>query len=87
MDGIDIDLVEWCGLAPLTDDQWDRVWGNASPITILENCIYAEWETTAEFDEMPGFSDRYFKITVDNSEDLDTLKQEVREQVEKLLAE
>ena len=79
MDGLyDIDLVEWCGLPPLTDEQHDKVWDEISDIQIIKNCLNAYVEEI-EGPDIPLRSDTYVNVTVLNEKEHEKLKEEVRE--------
>ena len=78
MDGLDIDLVEWCGLPPLTDKEYDKVWNEISDIQIIKNCFYADVEEI-EGPDIPRMSDTYVYVTVFTDKEHDKLKEEVRE--------
>ena len=77
-DGEITDLVEGCGLQPLNDQEYDRLWGETSDNHIIENCVYAYVEVTGEIDEIPGQSDEFFDVT---TFDVEKLKQEVQESI------
>ena len=81
-DGPFADLVQWCGLPELTDNEHDKLWGATSDISIIQNCAYADWEDTGEDDTKPMQSDSYFNITTTN---IEKLKEEVRQQIQDLL--
>lgn len=82
MDGIDGNLVTWCGLPPLTDEQWDKVWGQTSEYSILSECSNAFIETTPDYDEVPGYTDEFYDVITN---DVDGLKREVRQIIQRLL--
>lgn len=44
IDGLDFDLVEWCGLPPLTDEEYDKVWNSMTDIGIIKDCFNADVE-------------------------------------------
>lgn len=78
MDGLDIDLVKWCGLPPLTDEEHDKVWGETSDIQIIQNCINADVEER-EGPDIPLMSDTFVKVTVFSEDEYKNLKEEIRE--------
>ena len=77
-DGEIADLISWCGLDPLSDEQWDRLWNETSDNMLIENCAYAYIALTHEIDETPGQSDQFFEVTTTN---LERLREEVKEEV------
>ena len=78
MDGIDIDLLEWAGI-DCTEDESEELWSEYSPIGLLRECAnaYIEYSDDDEFDERPGYSDRYFNVEVIG--DPNNLKKEIKE--------
>ena len=62
VDRADVDLVSWCGLPDLTDQQHDALWGELNPQCLLELCDHAEILITGDSDELPGYSDEYYKV-------------------------
>jgi len=83
MDGLNIDLVGWCGLPPLTDEEHDKVWGETNDIEIIRNCLNAEIEET-EGPDVPLMTDTFVYVRVDSEESHKRLKKEVRESLEEL---
>ena len=77
-DGEMADLVKWCGLPSLNDEQHDRLWGGTTDNRIIEDCAYADIEVTGEIDEIPGQSDEFFDV---KTNDVEKLKHEVRETI------
>ena len=82
IDGPYIDVLHWANLH-LDDTQHDKVFGSTNIEDIIELCSSAELEVTDVFEGgMPGFSDTFYRVT---SEDSETFKSELREEIEKLL--
>lgn len=77
-DGEIADLISWCGLNPLSDEQWDRLWNDTSDNLLIENCAFADITLTHEIDEIPGQSDQFFEVTTNN---LERLRGEVKEKI------
>ena len=75
MDGVDVDLVSWCDLDELTDEQYDKLWGEINETDLLELCASAEILFDGEIDETPGYSDSYYRVETDNQ---DKLKAELK---------
>ena len=69
MDGLDIDLIDWCGLNQLTDDQIDRLWSETSGLNLLLDCdvVIAE---VSEGEELVNYTDVYYRFYVENEADL-----------------
>ena len=82
MDGVDINILTWCGLPNLTDEQQDKLWNSITELDLFECCSSCEVIQTGEFDEMPGQSDVFFKIV---SSDISKCKSELRCEVERLI--
>ena len=78
MNGIDIDLLEWAGI-DCTEDERDELWSEYSEIGLLNECssAYLDYNDDDDFDELPGYSDRYFNVEVIG--DPNNLKKEIRE--------
>jgi hypothetical protein len=81
MDGLDIDLVEWCGLPPLTDEEHVKVWDLTNDIEIIRNCLNADIEEI-EGPDVPLMTDTFVYVRVLNKKGHEALKDEVRECLE-----
>ena len=75
MNGLNVDLVTWCGMDPLSDKQHDLLWGTINEQDLLEECDAAEICFTEETDDQPGYSDAYYEV---HCEDEMALKDQVR---------
>lgn len=78
MNGLDdIDLVEFAGLSPLTDLEHDKLYGEATAVSILEDCWWAdfEWQDEDDIEDIPLYTDRYFTVY---TTDIEKLKEELR---------
>ena len=84
MDGVDVDLVQWCGLPPLSDEQNDRLWGEINEQDLIELCASAEILPTGEIDEVAGQSDEYYQVEVEN---VGRFKQELRNAITDIIDE
>ena len=84
MDGLDIDLIDYCGLPELSDTEHDKLWGKTNPLDLLESCQWAffDWQDEDEIENVPLYTDRYFTVTTTDEE---KLKQELRETIRKEL--
>ena len=80
IDGLDIDLVEWCGLPPLTDEEHDKVWNATTEMEIIQNCAYADVEEI-EGPDKPLMSDTFVYVSVLSKKNNEQLKVEVRERL------
>ena len=78
MNGIDIDLLEWAGI-DCTEDERDELWSEYTEIGLLNECssAYLDYNDGDDFNELPGYSDRYFNVEVIG--DPNNLKKEIRE--------
>lgn len=78
MNGIDIDLLEWAEIE-CSEDEREEFGYEYSELGVLENCSNAwiEYGDEDDFDELPGYSDRYF--TVEAIGNPENLKKEIRE--------
>jgi hypothetical protein len=74
-DGVDVDLVEWCGLPKLSDEQHDRLWGATNETDLIELCDSAFIQITGEFDGGPGQSDDLYQV---ETQEVDKFKEELR---------
>lgn len=82
MDGVNINVLTWCGLSDLSDEQQDKIWDTITELELFECCSSCEVIQTGEIDEMPGQSDEFFKIV---SSDILKCKSEVRSEVEQII--
>ena len=82
MDGVNINVLTWCGLSDLSDEQQDKIWDTITELELFECCSSCEVIQTGEIDEMPGQSDEFFKIV---SFDILKCKSEVRSEVEQII--
>jgi hypothetical protein len=80
MDGVDINILTWCGLSELSNIQEERLWEEIGEIELFENCHSCEVIETSEIDEMPGQSDVFIKVV---TTDVDTCKNEMRSAIMK----
>lgn len=82
MDGIDIDVFDYCGLSTLTDEQQDRVWQETNVLDLFWDCcsaqVYEQGED--EIEQIPLYTDREFTVSTDNEE---SLKAELKAAIEK----
>ena len=86
MNGLNINLAEWCGLDELTDEEHDKIWNATNDIEIITNCLNADVEET-EGPDVPLMSDTYIYVRVPNKKAHEALKDEVRECLEELLGD
>lgn len=77
MDGLDINLIDWCDLNQLTGDQIDRLWSETSELNLLLDCdvVIAE---VSEGDELVNYTDVYYRFYVENEADLLKAKEQLR---------
>jgi hypothetical protein len=83
MDGLNIDLVEWCDLPPLTDEEHDKVWGVTNDIEIIKNCLYADVEEI-QGPDIPLATDTFVYVRVDSEESHKRVKEDAKETIEDL---
>jgi len=81
MNGLNEDLISWCGLASLTDEEHDSLWGEINEHDLIEQCSAAEI-CFFDDDEEPGYSDDYYEV---HCEDEQQLKAELKELITSLL--
>ena len=74
--GTEVDLVSWCGLPPLSDEQHDALWGSLSEQDLLELCASAELCFFGE-----DTDDSFYQVDTDDPE---ALKAELRSLILKL---
>ncbi len=82
MDGVHINVLTWCGLSDLSDEQQDKLWNTVNELHLFECCSSCEVIQTGEIDEMPGQSDAFFKIV---SSYILKCKSEVRSEIDQIL--
>lgn len=82
MDGVNINVLTWCDLSDLSDQQQDKIWDTITELNLFECCSSCEVIQTGEIDEMPGQSDEFFKIV---SSDILKCKREVRSEIEQII--
>lgn len=82
MDGVNINVLTWCGLSDLSDEQQDKLWNSITELNLFECCSSCEVIQTGEIDEMPGQSDEFFKIV---SSDISKCKSEVRSEIKQII--
>ena len=82
MDGVHINVLTWCGLPHLSDEQHDILGNAMTELDLFECCSSCEVIQTGEIDEIPGQSDAYFKIV---SSDISKCKGEVRSEIERII--
>ena len=81
MDGLDEDLVEWCGLPPLSDEEYERVWIDADPLFSMLTC-FANVEIKKKYGpEIVRHSDIFYKFIVSSEKELLALKEEIKEEI------
>ena len=81
MDGLDVDLVEWCGLEPIPIDKHDDVWSDVDPLNLMLTCIANVSIESKEGPEIPLYSDVFYEFIVYNKEEEKALIEEVREEI------
>lgn len=83
VDGVDVDLVKWAGVI-LTDDEYDRLWGDINEVDLIERCESVIIELDQEVDDaMPGMSGSNFSVY---ATDEASMKEELWEQIRRILA-
>lgn len=72
MDGIDIDVFDYCGLSTLTDEQQDRVWQETNVLDLFCDCCSAQVDEQGEdeIEQIPLYTDREFTVSTDSEESL-----------------
>ena len=72
MDGLDVDLVEWCGLEPIPIDKHDDVWSDVDPLNLMLTCIANVSIESKEGPEIPLYSDVFYKFISNISKKIET---------------
>lgn len=78
MDGVNIDVLRWCGLETLTYEEQDNLWEKTTEVGLFENCSSCDVEETLGTEEMPGQSDIFVKVVTSN---LSQCKLEIRRKI------
>ncbi|MCA8976287.1 MAG: hypothetical protein KDC98_16330 [Planctomycetes bacterium] len=68
MDGPSVDLLEVAGL-PYSDELSDAVWANHNWQSLLDECRGVLCEEVGEQDDIPGMSDAFYSVGIDDSHD------------------
>ena len=78
MDGVNIDVLRWCGLETLTYHEPDNLWEKTTEIRSFDNCLACDVEETLGIEEMPGQSDIFVKVVSSN---VSECKMEIRRKI------
>ena len=82
MDGIDIDVFDYCGLSELTDEEQDRVWEETNALDLFWGCCSAQVDEQDEdeIEQVTNYTDREYIVSTNNEE---SLKAELKAAIEK----
>ncbi|MDB9870036.1 hypothetical protein OAD33_03085 [Alphaproteobacteria bacterium] len=88
MDGLDINLIEWCGLGHLSEEDVEKIYNNTNDIDLIHRCSEADIEEERGPDIVRE-TDIYIKVFLHNGtdEELEALKAEVKEEFLEILNE
>ena len=84
MDGLDIDLIAWCVLDPLTDKQHDALWGTTTDINLIFDCEYVKCEAT-EGEEICRYTDAYYRFYVTSGSDVPKAQAQLKRMILKII--
>ena len=76
IDGLSIDIIDYCEIGGLTGEQLDMLWFKYTDISPIKSCDDCFMVKTGEFDEVPGQSTEFFSIMTDDEKQL---KAQIRE--------
>ena len=76
IDGLSIDIIDYCEIGDLTDEQLEMLWLKYTDISLINSCDDCFMVKTGEFDEVPGQSTEFFLIMTDDERQL---KAQIRE--------
>ena len=85
MDGLELDLVGWCGLDPLTDEQSDALWGTTTAVNLMLECDYVVCEET-DGEEICNYTDIYYRFYVVSESDLSKAKAQLRQTILEIIS-
>ena len=74
-DGLSINIVSYCGLSPLSDEQEDTLWNEITEVQLVEECHTCDLIITGECDDGPGLSTISYDLITNNE---DAFKAELR---------
>ena len=88
MDGLDINLIEWCGLGHLPEEDVDKIYQNTNDIDLINRCSEADI-IEKQGPDIVCETDIYIKVYLHNGtdEELEALKAEVKEEFLEILNE
>lgn len=81
MDGLDVDLVERCGLEPIPIEKYDDVWSDVDPLNLMLTCIANVSIESKYGPEIPLYSDVFYNFVVYTKEEETALVEEVRKEI------
>ncbi|MDW3206930.1 MAG: hypothetical protein R8L07_15440 [Alphaproteobacteria bacterium] len=81
-DGKDVDIIHWCGVQNLSEEQKERFHEEFSALNVLERCAQADIITDFEVDGFATGSDRYVKVM---ATDWQALKDELRNEIAEII--
>ena len=76
IDGLSIDIIDYCEIGDLTEEQLGMLWFRYTDISLINSCDDCFMVKTGEFDEVPGQSTEFFSIMTDDERQL---KAQIRE--------
>ena len=86
MDGLDINLIEWCGLGHLSEEDVEKIYNNTNNIDLIHRCSEADIEEERGPDIVCE-TDIYINVYLHNGtdEELKALKAEVKDEFLEIL--
>ena len=86
MDGLDINLIEWCGLGHLSEEDVEKIYNNTNDIDLIHRCSEADIIEKQGPDKVRE-TDIYIKVYLHNGtdEELEALKAEVKDECLEIL--
>ena len=85
MDGLELDLVDWCGLNPLNDEQNDALWSATTDVNLMLECDYVACEAT-DGEEICNYTDIYYRFYVASESDISKAKAQLRQTVLEIIS-
>jgi hypothetical protein len=78
MEGLDIDIVKYCGIKTLTIEQYDTLHDEVSDLELVISCKHYHFNSHEDPDVVAADDDDFFYLATDNE---DAFKKELRAKI------